>query len=108
MQDLFIFIFDLVRDIFAFTYDLYNSITIFGNASLWDFIIVIMIGGAIPVVIATAFGGVGLTSSIASTVSASTKLEQKKVNESYAHYREVRSRNERYKTLYDMESWWRV
>lgn len=71
-----------------FAYDTYTSISIYGNASLWDFIIAIFVVGTIPLVIATAFGASTISSSIGSTVSKSSQIEQRKRIESRNHYKE--------------------
>lgn len=88
MDNLFLFVFDFVRDTFLFAYNTYNNIIIYGDASLWDFYIVILVAGAIPIVIASAFGVGAISSGISSTINKSSAIEQRKRNESRNHYKE--------------------
>lgn len=88
MTDLFNYIWNYVYDVFVYAFNTYNSIIIYGNASLWDFIIVILVAGSIPVIIASAFGSGAISSSIGSTVNKSSQIEQRKRNESRNHYKE--------------------
>ena len=88
MTDLFLFIFNHIKNTFVFAYDTYTSINIYGNASLWDFIIGIIVVGTIPLIIASAFGASTISSSIGSTVSKSSQIEQRKRIESRNHYKE--------------------
>lgn len=88
MSDVFMYIWNYVYDVFEFAFNTYNSIIIYGDATLWDFIIVILIAGAIPVVIASAFGSGAIASGISSTVNKSSQIEQRKLKESRKHYKE--------------------
>lgn len=88
MSDVFMYIWNYVYDVFEFAFNTYNSIIIYGNASLWDFIVVILIAGAIPVVIASAFGSGAIASGISSTVNNSSKVAQRKQRESRNYYKE--------------------
>lgn len=88
MSDVFMYIWNYVYDVFEFAFNTYNSIIIYGNATLWDFIVVILIAGAIPVVIASAFGSGAIASGISSTVNNSSKVAQRKQRESRNYYKE--------------------
>ena len=82
------YIWNYVYEVFSFAFNTWQSITIYGNASLWDFIIVIIVAGAIPVIIASAFGAGAISGGISSTVNKGSAIEQRKRKESLNHYKE--------------------